>query len=53
MQDIDKKMKEPITGKTLLGEFVKTIEWNQEAVAVQNMYSPAQIVSMAYVKIYK
>ena len=29
------------------------IEWNQEAVAVQNPYSPAQIVSMAYANIEK
>ena len=36
-------MKEPISGKTLFEEFVKKIEWNQEAVAVQNPYSPAQI----------
>ena len=32
---------------------VQQIEWNQEAVAVQNPYSPAQIFSMAYVKIEK
>ena len=46
-------MKEPISGKTLCEEFVKKIEWNQEAVAVQNPYSPAQIVSMAYANIEK
>ena len=43
VQDIDRKMKEPISGETLFEEFVKKIEWNQEAVAVQNPYSPAQI----------
>ena len=36
-------MKEPISGETLFEEFVDKIEWNQEAVAVQNPYSPAQI----------
>ena len=41
-------MKEPISGKTLFEEFAKKIEWNQEAVSVQNPYSLAQIVSMAY-----
>ena len=51
VQDIDRKMKETISGETLLEEFVKQIEWNQEAVAVQNPYSPDQIVSMAYANI--
>ena len=51
IQDIDRKMKEPISGKTLFEEFVDQIEWNQEAVAVQNPYSPAQIVLMAYANI--
>ena len=46
-------MKEPISGETLFEEFVEKIEWNQEAVAVQNPYSPAQIVSMAYTNIEK
>ena len=46
-------MKEPISGETLFEDFVKQIEWNQEAVAVKNMYSPAQIVSMAYANIKK
>ena len=53
VQDIDRKMKEPISGKTLFEEFDKQIEWNQEAVAVQNPYSPSQIVSMAYANIEK
>ena len=47
------KMKEPISGETLFEDFVEKIEWNQEAVAVQNQYSLAQIVSMAYVNIEK
>ena len=34
-------------------EFVKQIEWNQEAVSVQNLYSLAQIVSMDYANIDK
>ena len=53
VQEIDRKMKEPISGKTLFEEFVKKIVWNQEAVAVQNLYSPAQIFSMAYAHINK
>ena len=53
IQEIDRKIKEPISGKTLFKEFNKQIEWNQEAVAVQNPYSPAQIVSMAYANIDK
>ena len=53
VQDIDWKMKEPISGKTLFEDFVEQIEWNQEAVAVQNPYSPVQIVSMAYANIEK
>ena len=46
-------MKEPISGETLFEEFVEQIEYNQEAVAVQNSYSPAQIVPMAYENIEK
>ena len=46
-------MKEPISSETLFEELVEEIEWNQEAVAVQNPYSPAQIVSMAYTNIDK
>ena len=47
------KTKEPISGETLFEEFVKQIVWNQEAVAVQNLYSPDQIVCMAYAHIKK
>ena len=46
-------MKEPISRETLLEYLFEKIEWNQEAVAVQNQYSPAQIVSMAYANIEK
>ena len=40
-------MKEPISYKTLFEEFVEKIEWNQEAIAVQNTYRPAHMFSMA------
>ena len=53
VQDMDRKMKEPISGENLFEEFVKKIQWNQEAVARQNPYSPAHIVSMAYANIEK
>ena len=53
VQDIYRKMKEPISGKTLFEEFVEQFEWNKETVAVQNRYSTAQIVSMAYANINK
>ena len=53
IQEIDWKIKEPISGETLFEDFVEQIEWNQEAVAVQNPYSYAQIVSMAYANIDK
>ena len=46
-------MKEPISGETLFKDFVEKIDWNQEVVAVQNPYSHAQIVSMAYANIEK
>ena len=41
IQEIDWKIKEPISGKTLFEDFLEQIEWNQEAVAVQNPYSLA------------
>ena len=53
IQEIDRKIKEPISGGTLCEEFIEQIEGNQETVAVQNPYSPAQIVSMAYANIDK
>ena len=53
IQEIDRKIKEPISGETLFKELFEQIECNQEAVAVQNPYSPAQIFSMAYANIDK
>ena len=53
VQDIGRKMKDPISVETLFEEFVEKIEWNQESVAVQNPYSPDQIISMAYANIEK
>ena len=46
-------MKEPISGKTLFEDFDEQVEWNEEALAVKNMYSPAQIISMANANIKK
>ena len=46
-------MKEPISGETLFEKFVLKIEWNKEAVAVQNPYSLGQIVLLAYANIDK
>ena len=34
IQEIDRKIKEPISGETLFEESVEQIEWNQEVVAV-------------------
>ena len=53
IQEIERKIKEPISRENLFEQFVEKIEWNQEAVAVQNPYSLAQIVSMAYANIDK
>ena len=53
IQEIDRKIKETISGETLFKEFVEQIEWNQEVAAVHNPYSLAQIVSMAYANIDK
>ena len=53
VQDVDRKIKYPISGETLFEELVDQIEWNQEAEAAQNLYSMAQIVSMAYSSIGK
>ena len=53
IQEIDWKIKEPISSETLFEEFVEKIEWNQEAIALQNPYSPAQIFSMPYANIDK
>ena len=51
IQEIDRRMKEPISGETIFEEFIEKIEWNQEAFAVQNPYMPAQIFSMAFANI--
>ena len=53
IQEIYRKIKEPISVETLFEEFVEQIEWNQEAVAVQNPNYPARIFSMAYTNIDK
>ena len=53
VQDIDRKMKEPISCETVFEEFVEKIDWSQEALAVQNTYSPAHIFSIAYANIEK
>ena len=53
IQEIDQRMEEPISSETIFEEFVKQIEWNQEAFVVQNLYTPAHIVSMAFANIKK
>ena len=53
IQETDQRMKEPISGATIFEEFIDQIEFNQEAVAVKNPYTPAQIVSMAFSNIEK
>ena len=53
IQEIDLKIKEPISGETLFEDFVEQIEWNQEALDMKNLYTPAKIVSMAYANIEK
>ena len=53
IQEIDQKMKEPISGETIFEDFVKQNEWDQESVAVPNLYTPAQIVYMVYTNIEK
>ena len=53
VQDIDQKIKEPISGETLFEELFEQIDLNQEAVAMQNPYSPAQTISMVYANIEK
>ena len=46
-------MKETISGETIFEHFIEQIEWNPEAVLVQNPYTPAYIISMAYANIEK
>ena len=43
IQEIDRKIKEAIYGKTLFEEFIEKLEWNQKAVAMHNPYSLDQI----------
>ena len=52
-QEIDRRMKETISGETIFEEFIDEIEWNKEAVALNNPYTPAQIFSMAFSNIGK
>lgn len=40
-------MKTPINGETLFEDSVEQIIWNQEAVVVQNPYTPGKILLMA------
>ena len=51
LQEIDRNMKELISGETIFEEFLEKHKWNREAVAVQNPYKPAYIVSMSYANI--
>ena len=51
VEDIDRKMKELISDEAIFEEYIEKIEWNPEAVAVENTYSPDQIVFMAYANI--
>ena len=47
IDDIDKRMKIPISGETEFEAFVQQIEDGQEAVALQNPYTDTQIVTIA------
>ena len=47
INDIDKRMKIPITRETEFETFVQQIEDGQEAVALQNPYTDTQIVTIA------
>ena len=38
IQEIYRRMKEPILGQTFFEEFIEQIEWNQEIVLVKNPY---------------
>ena len=53
IQEIDRKTKEPVSVETVFEEFIEKVEWYQEAAAVKNQGTPAQIVYMAYVNIEK
>ena len=47
IDDIDKRMKIPISGETEFETFVQQIEDGQEAVALQNPYTDTQIFTIA------
>ena len=47
IDDIDKRMKIPISGETEFDTFVKQIEDGQEALVLQNPYTHTQIVTIA------
>ena len=51
VEDIYRKMKDPISDEAIFEEYIEKIEWNQVAVSVENTYSPDQIVFMAYANI--
>ena len=53
IKEIDRRMKGPISGETIFEEFMEKIRWNQEAVTVNDPYTPAQIVSMVFANIEK
>ena len=38
IQEIDRRMKEPISGKIIFEEFIEKNEWNKEEVAVGAKY---------------
>ena len=38
-------MKDLISEETIFEEFVEQMEWNPEEITVQNLFTPAQIVS--------
>ena len=47
IDDIDKRMKLPISGETEFDTFVQKIKDGLEAVALQNPYTDTQIVTIA------
>ena len=47
IDEIDKRMKSPISGETEIKGFVQQIEDGQEAVALHNPYTDTQIVTIA------
>ena len=47
IDEIDKRMKSPISGETEFEAFVQQIENEQEAVALQNPYTDTQILTIA------